>query len=188
MRQRLKRRLTQTWFVFAFCLSLMLAGVVVANQAMPAPDAYAGAEIVGNPDGAADRLIVQSNDRVRRIIYVQAGVHTSPGANTPVASNPYCDQAGLFHYAEVQLTGTLTGTNPTLAVLWQNSKDGGTTWTNVGTWTTVNATVTPATQSQTVSDIAASTAVVYGDCWRVTYTFTGTGNPSGNFKILGMEK
>lgn len=191
MRQRwefVRNRITTLAVLLLFSASLMVSGVVISAHRATEVDAYAGAEIVGDSAGATERYLVASGDRVRRIVYVKSGSHVSAGANTPVASNPYCDLAGNFHYAEVQLVGTLAGTNPTLAILWQNSKDNGATWNNVGTWTTINATVTPATQSQTVADIAASTAVVYGDCWRAVYTFTGTGNPAGNFTIIGMEK
>jgi hypothetical protein len=74
-------------------------------------------------------------------------------------------------------------------VKWQNSIDGGTTWTDVGTWTTINATVTPASQSQTVADVSNNTtAVSYGDCWRATYTFGGTGTVTANIGIVGYEK
>lgn len=151
--------------------------------------AGAGPEIVGNPEGSTLRALVADGDRVDRIIYVAGGSKTMAGADTPVAGETQCGIAGTLHEAEVRLTGTMAGTAPTLAIKWQNSMDGGTTWTDVGTWTTINATVTPAVQNQTVADIFnATTAVAYGDCWRVTYTFGGTGTVTANFSVNGLSK
>lgn len=152
--------------------------------------AVAGPEIVGNPNGATDRLLVGNTDgSYKRIVYFTQTARTMAGANTPVASDPHCGNGFSLHSAQVVLVGTMAGTNPTLAVKWQNSKDGGVTWTDVGSWTTINATVTPATQSQTVADIYnASTAVAYGDCWRSTLTFGGTGTVVANVGVTGFEK
>ncbi len=135
------------------------------------------------------RAIDQTTGEVRELVFVDDGVKTPVGVNTPQASSTYCGLADFETFkAQVVLTGTLSGTAPTLAVKWQNSMDGGATWTDVGTWTTINATVTPATQSQTVSDVwNNTTAVAYGDCWRATYTFGGT-SPTGNFSIRGIAE
>ena len=154
-----------------------------------APAAGPAIAAIGNPDGADLRALVVSNgdDRVKRIVYFKMEPHASGGANTPVVSGTVCNMAGSLHEADVKLSGTMSGTAPTLAIKWQNSKDGGSTWTDVGTWTTINATVTPASQSQVVSDIMASTAVVFGDCWRATYVMTGTG-AAANFSVTGLEK
>lgn len=187
-------------------LGLVLAFLMVAllgvgySQLSPSSEAYAGAAVSGTRDGANVRALISSggDDRVRRVVYFQMENHATGGANTPVASGKVCGLAGLYHYAEVQLTGTMAGTAPTLAVKWQNSKDNGVTWTDVGTWTTINATVTPANQKNTVADhgdivlMNANTpvttpAVMYGDCWRATYTMTGTG-AAANFAIIGAEK
>jgi hypothetical protein len=167
---------------------LMVGGALVyANIARPG-DAYAGASVSGQRDGADTRALITVNgsDKVQRIVYFKMENHLTGGANTPVASRAYCGIAGDLHYAEVKFTGTLTGSAPTLAIKWQNSKDNGDTWSDVGTWTTINATVTPAVQSQTVADLRASTAVVYGDCWRVTYTQGASG--AGNFSVIGLDK
>jgi hypothetical protein len=170
----------------------IVAGSVFYVQSQSPSDALAGVEQVGEAEGSNLRaLLVNSNgsERVNRIIYFAAGNHLTGGANTPVASGPLCGNqvAGDIHYAEVRLSGTMAGTAPTLAIKWQNSVDGGATWSDIGTWTTINATVTPAVQKQTVADIYGATAVVYGDCWRVTYTMTGTG-AAANFEIIGLEK
>jgi hypothetical protein len=152
-------------------------------------NAYAGAEVVGNQHGAVQRALIGSQDgSVKRIVYFAQTTYTMANT-TPVASDPYCGNNYTLHKAQVVLTGTMAGTNPTLAVKWQNSIDGGTTWTDVGTWTTINATVTPSSQSQTVADVYNNTtAVAYGDCWRATYTFGGTGTVTANIGIVGFEK
>lgn len=181
-----------------FCV-MMLGGGFVYASLQPPGDAYAGAAVEGQREGAEFRALVTSDgtDRVKRIVYVATGNHLTGGANTPVPSAKVCDLAGIYHYAEVQFTGTLTGSAPTLVIKWQNSKDNGATWTDIGTWTTINATVTPANQKNTVSDhpeevlMNANTpvvtpAVTYGDCWRTTYTMGAAG--AGNFTIIGMEK
>lgn len=150
----------------------------------------AGPEIVGNPDGSTLRaLMAPASGKVSRIVYVAPGAKTMSNT-TPVASDAQCGRGGYtVHRADVVLSGTMTGTAPTLAIKWQQSFDGGTNWIDVGTWTTINATVTPASQSQTVSDIYnATTAVATGDCWRAVYTFGGTGTVTANFSITGYSK
>lgn len=195
----MRRRLLTFVLLLPFLLSL--AGVVAYARLSSPADAYAGASVIGQKEGADARMLISSggNDRVRRIVYFESGSHATGGANTPVASAKVCGLAGLYHYAKVAFTGTLAGTDPTLAIKWQNSKDNGSTWSDVGTWTTINATVTPASQEQTVADhgdivlMNANTpvttpAVMYGDCWRVTYTMGGTGSVAGNFSVIGAEK
>lgn len=171
--------------ILAFTL-LVSAGIVGLTN-----HADAGPEVIGNPNGANVRVLyAPAGGKVSRIQYFAGGSKTMAGANTPVASDPVCGLGSFTLYqAQVQLTGTMTGTAPTLAIKWQNSIDGGTTWSDVGTWTTINATVTPATQNQTVSDVySASTAVAYGDCWRSTYTFGGSGTVTANFSVKGLAK
>lgn len=169
---------------------LVIATLMVYSLLHGGPsNALAGAEIVGNPHGASVRALIGRNDgSVQRVVYVPQAAYTMSDT-TPVASQAQCFPGFTLHKAQVVLVGTMAGTAPTLAVKWQNSIDGGTTWTDVGTWTTINATVTPASQSQTVADVYnASTAVSYGDCWRATYTFGGTGTVVANIGIVGYEK
>lgn len=168
-------------------LAVIFAGSMSVAWIQQSQTSIAAPEVVGNPDGAEYRALVTENDETVRIVYFAAGVKTMANT-TPVASDPVCGLFGDLHKAEVQLVGTMTGTAPTLAVKWQNSIDGGANWTDVGTWTTINATVTPATQSQTVADLVASTAVAFGDCWRATYTFGGTGTVTANISVTGIEK
>jgi hypothetical protein len=180
-----KRRIAYLSTSAVLVLVMLFLGLAqIGNQAA------AGPQIVGNPDGSTARYLVADGQggKVKRIVYVAGGVKTMAGANTPVASDPTCGLSGDLHRADVKLTGTMAGTPPTLAIKWQNSIDGGATWNDVGTWTTINATVTPAAQSQVVSDIVGSTAVAYGDCWRAVYTFGGTGTVTANFSVTGIEK
>jgi hypothetical protein len=167
--------------VLFLALALVLGAVfTLGNQGgTAAPD--------GQPQ-VEQSLNVTNADRVRRVELVDGGLKTMAGANTPVAGQMECGLTGTLHKAEVQLTGGMGGTNPTLAILWQNSIDRGNTWTNVGTWTQINATVTPQAQAQTVADLVASTAVAYGDCWRAVYTFGGTGTVTADFAINHLEK
>lgn len=168
--------------------ALVFGALIGAYFTTTSSGVSAGPEIVGDPNGAGSRAIYADNNRVVRIEYFAAGAKTMANT-TPVASDAFCGLNGNLHKAEVQLVGTMSGTNPTLAVKWQNSIDGGTNWTDVGTWTTINATTTPATQSQVVADIQnATTAVAYGDCWRATYVFGGTGTVTANISVKGVEK
>lgn len=171
----------------SFGLILAFAITAIFASLTQEPNASAGPEIIGNPNGAEYSAIISSGETVKKIMYFAAGVKTMANT-TPVSSGPKCGMFGDLHSAEVRLVGTMGGTNPTLTVLWRNSKDGGLTWNNVGTWTTINATVTPLVQSQTVADLAASTAVAFGDCWDATYTFGGTGTVTANIQIYGLEK
>lgn len=171
--------------ILALAMVVMIGGFTgLATFGSPAT---AGPEIIGDPNGSELRAIVQDADSVDRIIYIAPGVKTMADT-TPVASDPDCSNAGTLHGAEVVLVGTMTGTNPTLAIKWQNSFDGGVTWNDVGTWTTINATTTPANQKQFVADQFGTTAVAYGDCWRSTYVFGGTGTVTANFQMTGIEK
>lgn len=175
------------WSLVLICATVMVGTIGLTQVVHPAT---AGPEIVGNPN-SPDRLIVApaANTKTKRIVYFNAGVKTMAGANTPVASNPTCGLGDFTLYrADVELVGTMAGTAPTLAIKWQHSIDGGVNWKDVGTWTTINSTVTPASQSQVVADIVGSTAVVYGDCWRATYTMGGTGTVTANISIKGIAK
>lgn len=145
-------------------------------------------QVEAGPTGPQYQLRALDQDgNVQQLVYVTQGVKTMAGANTPVSSDAACGLGNFEMFsAQVVLTGTMAGTAPTVAIKWQNSKDGGTTWADVGTWTTINATVTPAVQNQTVSDIwNATTAVAYGDCWRAQYVFTGSGTVTANIGITG---
>lgn len=125
---------------------------------------------------------------VRNVVLLEQGDYTMANT-TPVAGSPVCiaGDPDLFA-ARLTLTGTLTGTNPTLTVTLQSSDDGGTTWMNVGSaFAAINATVTPAggVERVTFADQAGAinTATVFGNCFRVRYTFGGTGTVTGNVGV-----
>lgn len=201
MRYLLKSRL----LTFLVCMTFLVAGLlVVANYS--GGDALAGASIQGDPAHSNTRALISVNgsSKVLKIVYFNSGSKTNPGANTPVASGSTCSgssgltTSGTYHYAEVRLVGTLAGTNPTLTIKLQNSVDGGTVWSDVKTFTQINATTVPAVQTQVASDgpgysfwngttVATQAAAVYGDCWRVTYTYGGT-SASGSFSVIGIDK
>lgn len=170
-----------------FCASLAIMLVTLTGYARLAQPSNAAP---GGGSARSAQADVQSADKFQKFVYFNAGAKTmvSGGAGTAVSSGSKCGVAGLLHGSVVTITGTLSGTNPTLDFTWQNSKDGGSTWTTVGAFTQVNATVTPSSLSQTVADIIGSTAVAYGDCWRILYTWGGTGSVGGSFGIKGFEK
>lgn len=118
--------------------------------------------------------------------YVQHAVLLDDAAytmanTTPVNGGAVCIAGDASQFAaELTLSGTMTGTAPTLAVVLQHSIDGGLHWNTVNTFTTINATVTPASQYVSFSDVPASTAVTWGDCFRARYTFGGTGTVVAN--------
>lgn len=182
MRKYLSRPL-----IYAALLLSLVSGITGYSQV--AHHASASVQTVGDPDGAEYRaLLAPVAGKTKRIVYFSAGVKT-PTANTPVNSDPVCGLGGYTIFrADAYLVGTMTGTAPTAAIKWQHSTDGGRHWNDIGTWTTINATVTPASQSQTVSDIYnATTAVAYGDCFRAQYTLGGT-SPGINLEINGFAK
>jgi|GEM_PF-5520156 len=175
-------------FLVALTAFALLFAISFAGLSQFGTQASAGPIEVGQKDGATTRALIQDGSTVRKIIYVTSGVKTMANT-TPVSSAPKCGVVGDLHSVQVVLNGTMSGTAPTLALQWQTSYDGGVTWVNVGTLTTINATVTPVTQRQVVSDIRnASTAVSYGDCFRFQYTFGGSGTVTANFAVTGLEK
>lgn len=104
-------------------------------------------------------------------------------------SGAVCGLAAYDLFAsQVILTGTPAGTNPTFDFVWQNSIDGGVTWTTVRTFTQINATVTPAAQLHTAAEVQAQTPVVFGDCWRVAWTVGGTGSPLITARVAGYAE
>jgi len=186
-------------FYFGFGIVAMILMGMFLSAGLSKNAAAEPSEVYGQRAGSDVRAIINVNgdSTMSRIVYFKLVSHATGGANTPVASDTYCGVAGNFHWAKVAFTGTLGGAAPTLVVKWQNSKDHGTTWSDVGTWTTINATVTPATQENTVADhpeevlMNANTpvvtpAVMYGDCWRATYTMGAAG--TGVFSIIGADK
>lgn len=125
----------------------------------------------------------------QRIAYVAGGSKTMAGSGTVVAGEWKCGLgANSIYGAEVQFTGDVVGTNHTLDITWQNSWDRGTTTANVGTFPQINASAAAGTERQTVADIVGSTAVAFGECFRVNYALGGSGTVTANFKVNGIAK
>lgn len=167
MGNRTARRLTTLALTLAAALALIAVG----------------AWMLPGSDGASAAL--QNDTGSRRLVFREAN-------QTPIAASgtsvPVC---GLSEYdefiAEVRLTGTMTGTNPTLAITWQSAIGPNDTYTTIDTFTTINATVTPAAQTHALTELpgAVSTAVVYGDCMKMAWTIGGTDSPSALIDIVG---
>jgi Tfp pilus assembly protein PilV len=108
---------------------------------------------------------------------------------TPVNGSTVCIEGDADQFAaQLTLSGTMAGTAPTLDVVLQHSIDGGTNWITVNDFTDINATVTPASQYVSWSDVPASTAVTFGDCYRARYTFGGTGTVTANVGVALIAK
>jgi hypothetical protein len=186
--------------VLVFALAIMsLGGYAKLSTASPV-DAAAGAAVVGSLDsGNVRAILAPTNGEPKRVVYFDGVVNPTGGTTTPVVSRESCGwgEQSAFR-ADAYLTGTMTGTAPTAAIAWQYSIDGGDNWIDVGTWTTINATVTPASQSNTVYDHDAiviplttpviTPAAIYGDCWRAVVTFGGTGAVGANLTIVQYGK
>lgn len=119
-----------------------------------------------------------SNGNVIHSVLLAQGVKTMADT-TPVNGSKVCIPGDYSLFAaELTLTGTIgAGTAPVLTVVLQNSIDNGVTWSNVGSsFAAINSTVTPTGGKERVAlaDVPASTAFVWGDCWRVRYTWAGT--------------
>jgi hypothetical protein len=146
-----------------------------------------GSSVEAVPAASVNSANIQAGQTGERIKYVAPGVHTMANT-TPVASTARCGNFGDLHEVQVVLVGTMAGTNPAVSIQWQNSIDGA-NWSNVGSAVVINATTTPANSKIAVADISnASTAVAYGDCWRTTSTWSGTGTVTANYTVNGIEK
>lgn len=157
--------------VLAVCVALVGSLAVVQFKADAGPSA--GKEI--------QRLaLIDNNSHVQKSVLLAQGVKTMVNT-TPVNGTTVCvDGYASLYAAELTLTGTIgAGTAPVLTVVLQNSRDGGVTWNNVGSaFAAINSTVTPTggKESVTFADQAGAinTATVYGDCFRVRYTWAGS--------------
>lgn len=138
-------------------LSLVLALAVGALWASPSHDAFARTD-----DGKNDVTLLAS------------------GARTATGTGSWACGYGKFTKLGVQLVVTAaSGTTPTLDVVIQHSIDGGTTAFTLITFTQATA----ATSALKIySDFDNSTALMIGDCLRVSYTVGGT-TPSFTFSV-----
>lgn len=196
----MRQRILNFWSIFLLTLLLVGGGAVVYSQLAPSQaDAYAGAEVVGNPDGATDALFIGQGNDLKRVYFFNGTVRPSGGTTTPVVSRDFCGFGPFTVFrADAYLSGTMTGTAPTVSIKWRHSIDQGAHWTDVGTWTTINATVTPASQTNLVNDHDAvviplttpviTPAAIYGDCWDAVLTFGGTGAVGANLEVVMVGK
>lgn len=131
---------------------------------------------------------VDANNVVQRAVLLPVGT-IAAGSGTQVAGTMVCFQDGPSQFAaNLTLTGTMSGTNPTLPIIIQQSMDNGVTWSNDITFTQINATVTPPNQWVSFSDVAASTAITHGDCFRTVYTPGGTSPGGVTFGVKMIAK
>lgn len=134
--------------------------------------------------------MIDSDGTVFRSVMIDDADGAATGvASTAVTGEMVCVAGAADQFAaNLTLSGTLTGTNPTLTTVLQHSIDGGDTWSTAHSFTVINATVTPAAQLVSLADVPASTAVTFGDCWRYQYTFGGSGTLSGTINLSFMAK
>jgi hypothetical protein len=155
-------------------MALMFASVIGLHQYQ----ANAGPKSGGTQYSYA---AVDSNEHVIHRVLLAQGVKTMVNT-TPVNGSTVCLEGDPDVYAaRLTLVGTIgAGSAPVITVVLQSSDDEGATWTNVGSaFAAINSTTTPTggLERITFADLesgAANTPVVWGDCFRVRYTFAGT--------------
>jgi hypothetical protein len=163
MRLPRREKYVLCWLLASLLLGVMLFGVASLQHGEASPVDISG----------------QGSERV----LVAQTAHTGSGASDAVCDN------GKFTQWSTQMTlGTTpfagAPTAPAMAVVVQHSIDGGSHWFTANTFTTVNATVTPAAQLVTnMSGIISDTPTAYGRCWRVAWTASGTGTITADFGV-----
>ena len=126
---------------------------------------------------------ITGDGRIQKAVLLEQEVRTMANT-TPVNGSTVCIQGDASQFAAQLVNGAaMGGTAPTLDVVLQHSIDGGANWITLNDFTDINATVTPASQYVSWSDVPASTAVTFGDCYRVRYTFGGTGTVTADFGV-----
>lgn len=173
--------------------NILLLAIVALLAIVPMVTSQGGDAAPVAPETQYRIAAIDSGGYVQRSVLLAQGVKTMSNT-TPVNGDKVCvnGDPALFA-AQLTLTGTMTGTNPVVTIVLQNSIDDGLTWRNVGSaFAAINATVTPsAGQEQvTFSDQAGAinTATVYGDCFRVRYTWAGTGTVTANVGVRLISK
>lgn len=163
----------------------ILALLIVASLGLVQMRADAGP---AQPQEQFAIAAINDGGHVDRRVLLTSGTFTMANT-TPVNGNTVCIQGDAKQFAaQLTLSGTMGGTAPTLDVVLQHSIDGGTTWITLKDFTDINATVTPASQYDSWSDVAASTAVTFGDCYRGRYTFGGSGTVTANIGLNLIAK
>lgn len=158
-------------YLLASVLILASALGVMQYRAMAGP---------AQPSEAFRAAYITADGHIQKAVLLEDGTFTMANT-TPVNGTVACIQGDAKQFAaQLTLSGTMAGTAPTLDVVLQHSIDYNPADPNAAHWITLkdftdfNATVTPASQYDSWSDIAASTAVTFGDCYRARYTFGGT--------------
>lgn len=159
--------------IFALWLSIaLLLGIFAGGHAL-----------FGGADAAANLAPTDVGGQGSEIVLVAQTVHTGSGN-----SDWRCDNGQFTNFTtQLRIVGTMTGTNPTDAIVIQHSIDHGTSVAGqVAAFTTINATVTPEIQTDMRINgvVIANTPVAYGRCWRVVWTAGGTGGPALNFGVV----
>lgn len=95
------------------------------------------------------------------------------------AGSAVCGFERYEKFAAELVVSAASGTTPTLDVTLQHSIDGGTTWFTVVAFTQKTTT---GSELKTQAEVEGSSAVEYGDCWRVSYVIGGT-TPSFTFYV-----
>jgi hypothetical protein len=109
------------------------------------------------------------------------GVHTGSGT-----SDWTCDNGQFTEWmTQLQVVGTMTGTNPVDTITLEQSIDHGTTVAGtINTLGVDNATATAGITLEThMTGIIANTPTTYGRCERVKWVAGGTGTVSANFGV-----
>ena len=168
--------------ILSLTLIVALFGVVLGVQQ------FSGTAAPQSKETQYRAVAIDENSSVRNVVLLDGPVTGSD--TTPVAGESVCLSGDADLYAaRLTLTGTLAGTAPVLTVQLQSSDDGGTTWTQVGSsFAAINATTTPTAGKErvTFADSASggiNTPVAYGNCFRVQYTWGGTGDLSGDVSV-----
>lgn len=167
-------RFNRNSFVLAFLVFALLAFGAYSQMTQAAP-------------GPAQSQL-SGHDTITKQTLLASGT-LAAGANTPVVGAWTCISSNYdqFGFQLVGPVGTMTGTGPTLAVSIDNSIDRGTSVAYNIAFTTINATVTPASEYKAFADVALSTAVTTGECWRARYTAGGT-TPGGTLSVKMVGK
>src|SRR4051812_24124905 len=135
--------------ILVLALVIGLAGLSFSARSDAAPNAV--------PDAARTDVGGQGSE----ITLVAPAVHTGSGT-----SDWKCDEGQFTEFVtELTISGTMTGTNPTDAISIEHSIDHGTSVAGtVNSFTTINATVTPAVQTDVRLNgvVIANTPVAYG--------------------------
>lgn len=177
----MRKRLTFNRFTALFLVLLLPAAFGVAQLRADAGPAQ--------PKEQWAVAAISDGGHVDRRILIVPEAKTMAGANTPVNGSTVCIAGDADQFAaQLTLSGTMGGTAPTLDVVLQHSIDGGTNWITLVDYTDINATVTPASQYNSWSDVPASTAITFGDCYRGRYTFGGTGTVTANIGLALIAK